>query len=157
MVALYLISFAIIFCLLLWRMIVGGTSALLCYLFINCNLTLGTLVYFLVLWAITERECEVELLGGGVGLFFFWTGILIALCFGPALLFVVLNANQDIWPRNEWRFADKDDESWFFKAIIGLHFIAHLGLSIVLPIVYDEQKDAGFWVGLMLITYLEIF
>ncbi|CAI2382023.1 unnamed protein product [Moneuplotes crassus] len=155
MILLYLISFAIIFGLLIWRMIVGGTSALLIYLFVNCNLTLGALVHFIVLWIMTDEEHEDKLCSEEAKTFFYITAAISGLVFGPAYLMIVFNNDEDY--NSEIPFCSSGNCDIVALRVLCSFCICQLGLGIALPIVYDQQMNAGFWVGLMFITYLELF
>ncbi|CAI2364303.1 unnamed protein product [Moneuplotes crassus] len=162
MYTLYLLSFGIIYGILVWRMIVGGTYAFYCYLFHFYHSTL-TLGYF-VTSASTLRfsrfkEAYFKLYIGTL-LCFIICPILIPLLLLSCLLCILCCQWVEILDRSKEELrrmlSNPERRKNHFVEVFVYSVVSVIVFSLV-PLLCDEQNDQWFWIGYIALMYLYAF
>ncbi|CAI2371653.1 unnamed protein product [Moneuplotes crassus] len=139
----YALTFVVVLGLLVWRMTVGGKKALVMYLCVHVYMLSANVIHPLMVIIVFEENnvttCT-KICCCLLSIFFIFTPLGCIICTMFSELFY-----NDPWP----------EEAEVIT--ICLFSIPFLALYIPLPIVFDESKDAGFWIGYSLLIYLSIY
>ncbi|CAI2369055.1 unnamed protein product [Moneuplotes crassus] len=153
---LYGVTFLGLYGVLGWRMVVGGTDAFFCYLFVHCYAITTNLIFIILRTPINfyqDLEVEVDVSEDYTVGTSKTTTLHIMCCFlfGPLGFLCKCGIEES---RQQY---DGSVRLCYHISIVTLLSITLWTLFIVLPIIYDEQQDLGFVIGFTVMIYFEMY